>query len=215
MQKQDIVLVLDNTVFNIAARISSIDLIQKLQLISGQIVIPECIFTELNTFNLHEEHFKERTQQYIEWIEQKRYSISLCNTRDELIFCQLKTIKNVDIGEADAIAQISKRMEKEGKYFVFCTDDKKCIHALKENYQHINFATSLFLIFLLDIQGLLLSDYETIIKEYIAYKTYPKKQGLKLIKEEYLKASKFYGIFPDKKQLRQKVSVLKSKCRCL
>jgi hypothetical protein len=208
MQKQDIVLVLDNTVFNIAARISSYDLIEQLNLICSQILVPESIFTELVKFDQGETKFKERTQQYITWIEHGKYAMSLCDTRDELIFCQTKMIKDVDTGEADAIAQISKRMEREGKYFVFCTDDQKCIYALKDKYQHIHFVSSLYLIFLLDFQKLLIHDYELVIKEYIQCKPFPKKQGVRIIKEEYLKVLKFYGVTPNKKFLQQKARVL-------
>jgi predicted nucleic acid-binding protein len=211
MRKQEIVFVLDNTVFNIAARITSLDLIRSISVLCGEILVPESVFNELLSFDKSPANeFRIQTQKYISWVEETRYKIRLCNTRDEIIFQQLKNMKNIDGGEADAVAQISKISLNSSKYFVFCSDDKKCTSAL-ENYSYINCVSSLFLIFMLDIQGFLTPDYDTVMKEYLSFTAFPKKEGVKIIKQEYSKVMRFYDIPPDKKLLKQKTGVLSKK----
>lgn len=208
------VFVLDNTVFNIFARITSFDFIRYLNMLSNQILVPEHVFGELVQFKDKENNItiKEQTEKYISWITEQQYRLELCSTRDEVVFQQIKKLNHIDSGEADAVAQISKKMNdaKNTKYYIFCSDDRKCIEALeKHSYNHIKCISSLCLIFLFDIQKHI--DYHAVMSEYIAHKKFAKKSKAKEIKEQYSEAAMFYGIHLDKKTIQYKIAVVKSK----
>ncbi len=194
--------IFDNTVFNIAAQISSCDLIA----LSGtflfqQILVPQQILAEMQQFPAQYDMIAgAKMQKYTEFISKKRLSLELCVTYDPITLAFLATQNNIDKGEAEAIAQAQHR-----QIYVFFTDDEKFISNLPISYQHIRCYPTLFLIILLDINDLL-PNYAQIIKEYFDYKPLPLKSGKTDFRNLYKQGLEYYSSRPDKKIISKKTS---------
>lgn len=193
--------IFDNTVFNISARIDICDIVQLSKNLFYNMLVPEAIFYEIQQFPLgHEPRADAKMQLYARNILLRKAGLQLCTTYDVIVLANISTLKDVDRGEAEAIAQAEKR---DVKYFF--TDDEKCIKSLEGLYAHIKFVPTLFLICLLDIENYLI-DYQKVIQEYFAYKPLPKKGGKKYFREIYAQALEYYGLPPDKKKINLKTS---------
>lgn len=198
--------IFDNTVFNIAARIQSCDLILLATNLFEGILIPQEISSEINNFPTGKEFSVERRmQQYYKLILSEKHVLELCTTLDPVVFSVLSTQNGVHKGEAEAIAQAQKR-----SVFLFFTDDFDCILNVKPLYPNIRFVSTFFLIALLDIEGLL-PDYQYVMKEFLAFRPLPsnthrKKLLLSQWRLEYQAAMKHYSLQVDKKIISDKTS---------
>lgn len=202
MQKQSrYSAIFDNTVFNISARLLSIDLVQIAATLFDKIVVPSHILTEIQRFPTGCEPFVAQKMEC--YARQVGELFELCTTYDNITLAFIQTMPNVDLGEAEAIAQANKRNIR-----FFFTDDERCIHALKGKFSNIYFVSTLYLIALLDIHKYI-HDYPTLIKEYNQYKSLKNKKHKKLFRDEYWRACSDLGIPISKKELSQKTSLKK------
>jgi predicted nucleic acid-binding protein len=196
--------IFDNTVFNIAARIESCDLIALATNLFADILVPQAIFQEIQSFPTgYEPYADRRMQSYERAVLQKQNSLRLCTTYDIVELVMVQTIPNVDRGEAEAIAQAQKRFVK-----LFFTDDEKCISALQNRFLAVDFVSTLHLIALLDIQNFL-PDYKEVVREYLVHKPLNRKTGKAKFRADYQKALHYFGLPNDKKLLNDKTSLKK------
>jgi predicted nucleic acid-binding protein len=195
--------IFDNTVFNIAARIQSCDLIELATNLFEHIFVPQAIHIEMQSFPPNIEPLAQmRMQRYVSAVKAVKRGIQICTTVDIIVQSNIETVPNVDKGEAEAIAQAAKRNVR-----YFFTDDEKCKNALADSYSDINitFAPTIYLIALLDINNFL-PDYAQVMREYFAYKPLPKKGGKAFFRQQYEAAMQFYSITYDKKIINKKTS---------
>jgi predicted nucleic acid-binding protein len=198
--------IFDNTVFNIAARIQSCDLIGLASNLFQYMLVPQEIYEEMQRFPLgYEPEADRKIQNYIKQIKPFKTGLQLCTTYDPVVFAILKTKQGVDKGEAEAIAQAERR-----GVFLFFTDDQRCADALQAHYTHIRFVSTLHLISLLDIMQLIV-DYKIVLQEYFAYKPLPRqvssrKKMLAKFRKEYEDALSYFSLPIDKKLISQKTS---------
>jgi predicted nucleic acid-binding protein len=193
--------VFDNTVFNIASRITSCDLINLALNHFSTILVPLKIHQEIQNFPRGIElNVENKMMYYARKITLDNKKLELCQTYDTIILALYKGLKNIDEGEAEAIAQAEKRQSR-----FFISDDEKCVEALKGKNLNIQIVSTLFLIALLDCLGLI-PDYPRTIQEYMNYKPLPKKGGKTYFRNQYKMALQYLGLYPDKKLLSVKTS---------
>lgn len=197
--------IFDNTVFNITARIECCDLIQLSSNLFSKILVPQAICTEIAAFPITAEPtVAHKMSNYLRLIDSNTAMIEKCTVFDSIVIGLLQTQKDVDSGEAEAIAQAQKRMIR-----LFFTDDERCINALSSAYSNINFLSTLHLICLLDTLGYL-PDYKQTIREYMNYKPLPKgKKGAAFFRNQYVQALAYNGLNQNKKLISEKTSLKK------
>ncbi len=199
--------IFDTTVFNIAARIKCCDLVElSCSFLFDKILVPQEITDEIgetiepNRGIIEEKDFERRMQTYFRDIQGSKKNLEFCTTYDTIDIAFLKTYKNIDKGEAAAVAQAQKRSVR-----LIFTDDLRFIDVLKEVKPNVICMETIRLIAMLDVAGIL-ADYRQTIEEFLAYKPLPKNGGKKKFREEYEAALKYFGQPSNKKKLNEKTS---------
>lgn len=171
-------IVIDNTVFSFFLRFQDIDLGNILRnIITGKVLVPAEIVNEMKHIAHKHPQYIRQLQHWKNQIESNRFFL-FCHSYDSVVLEFAK--KNIDKGEAEAVAQCMKR-----RIFHFITDDKKCLPFILKNYQNIRINSTFFLIAIADMHGLL-NKYERTFSEYHSILNYQKmslkkqrKHGLK------------------------------------
>lgn len=197
--------IFDSTVFNIAARIRSCDLITLAFNLFEYILVPQEVSIEVGKYTPknHEIEVYRKMQSYLKQIRPDSRGLQLCTDYDPIIYGVVQSHKNIHLGEAEAIAQAQKRQVK----FIF-TDDKSCIKSLEGIYRQIDFGSTLFLMSMLDVQGYL-PNYKETIYEYHKYKPIKNREDKEFFRSQYKKALHLYGLPDNKKKINEKTSLKK------
>ncbi len=199
--------ILDNTVFNISARIHTCDLISLADNLFNNILIPQAIASEIQSFPKgYELEAEQKMEYYFSRIRLGSKGLQLCTTYDSVVLSFIKDQQNVDNGEAEAIAQAQKRY-----IGLFFTDDDKCIRTLSPLYPNIRFVPTLYLIALLDVLGYL-PNYDEVIREYFTYKPLPlqskaRKNEKEKFRSAYKNAVLHFNLSISKKDISKKTSL--------
>jgi predicted nucleic acid-binding protein len=197
-------IVIDNTVLNFFLKLSSVNLSSVLRsVITGRILVPSEIVREMQSLSEGNPSFVLPVQKLQYQIVKSNFLMH-CHSYDSVVleFAQ----KNIDKGEAEAVAQCIKR-----KVPYFITDDLKCLSFIKHHYNDIQIGSTFLLIALADIHGLILN-YNNVFVEYHRILNYHKMGVSKIkvhqerIKNEYSHAAKLLGIQLNEKTLNLKTN---------
>lgn len=198
-------IVVDNTVFNFFLKIQDIDLSNILRnIISGRVFVPSEIVIEMENIANKYPELSIGVEKLQNQIAKNDFFIH-CHSFDSVVLEFAK--KNIDKGEAEAIAQCIKR-----RIPYFITDDFKCISFISKNYDDININSTFFLIAVADLHGLIIN-YKQVFEDYIRVLQYDKMSPAKKIKhqtrlsDEYQKAAKLFGISLTLEQIANKTKI--------
>jgi predicted nucleic acid-binding protein len=143
--------------------------------------------------------FLQKRQEFADKIQISQGFFRLCNTYDSIVLGLLKTVKGVDEGEAESIAQASKR-----NIPVFLTDDRACSKYMAQAYPHIKCYNTLFVIALLDINDYLQNPEQVWVDMH---------RQCNFNREDVVKAFEqscsFLGLKPNKKLIRNRCYSIK------
>jgi len=189
--------VIDNNVLANFFDIGRIDLLLLCRNIFEYILIPEKVKSEIGNYKNNNKLPVER-ERFISKLDTHHGFFRLCTTYDRITLMFLSTKKNIHQGEAEAIAQATKRNVN-----IFLTEDKDCIKFIDNQYNNLQHFDTLFLIALLDIQ-----QYITLEEYKIALKQLKTKHGFnsKMLRISYTKAIRFLDIPLNKKIISNKTS---------
>ena len=197
--------IFDNTVFNYFLKIHSVNLERIVRsIIRDKVLIPSQIAVEMEQLGKKKLDFQSKINRWLDMSYRKSF-YHYCDTFDSIVFDNVK--KELDIGEAGAIAQAEKM-----RVSWFISDDIKNISFIEKNYSHIKQHSIFFLIALADVLELL-PDYKSVLKDFLRVRGYKnftssKKRQLKaLIRSDYIDALKLEGLNYNKKIVSQKTSL--------
>lgn len=194
--------VLDTTVLgNISsASTSEMDLFSLIGSLGFTFLIPEEVKNEFSRYqNPNSLVFREKI---LNRINVHSRAFQLCTIYDAVTLEMVRGKKGIDKGEAEAIAQARKR-----KAYIIITDDVNCVRRIEKGFDAFSFQfyDTLFLIALLDIQGLL-TNYNLVIMSL--HSTYPFPSSK--VRLAYVNAYKYLGININttlKKRISQRCSL--------
>lgn len=188
--------ILDNTVLANFMDNGLISTFEKLRLVFNYFLIP--VEVENEFLKVPSRYLAER-QRFADKFRLDVGFYRLCNSFDPIVRGELVLIKDVDPGEADAIAQAVRR-----NVWLFLTDDRRCSRFITNQYPFIRCYNSLFLIALLDCLA-----YIDDIKQ-VWQVMHPKMDfKSKDLREAYLDAYAYLSMSPDSKIISKKSQLKK------
>ncbi len=147
-----------------------IDIFQLLPNIMPYVLIPEKIVAEIEAYSPELERPRD-FQSFLGKVGSAETSFfRLCTTLDSIVLEELLQLPRVDGGEAEALAQSSKR-----KINWILIDDKKCLPELKKVFPDVHFHNSLILLAILAATKLL-PEHEKVFDELNKVYNYNPKQ---------------------------------------
>ncbi len=199
--------VIDNMILAYFADMQRMDVLEKSRFLFHFLLIPERVKNEFASFVPNNRPIER--EQLLESMSIDSGFFRLCTTYDPIVkgfaqdiikkYSKGKKKHETNEGEAEAIAQAEKR-----NVFMIFTEDEPCRLAIDSEFRHLKCYNSLFLIGLLELNGLL-TDYKDLIKAF--YKRKPFKSSE--LRFAILKATEFLGLNPKEKSIKEKYGLKK------
>ncbi len=191
------VAVADSSFLAYAAKMRSVNLFKRLYLLFDYILFPQKVLSEFTPRkDLPENVVRNQIIAQVRSTEEGFFR--LCTRIDPSIYNFVKTIDNVDDGEAEAIAQSKTRLIN---YILI--DDYKSRKNLPQDYHYLRYLNSITIVALLDLNGWI--DYQECLKELYQIRKFNSKD----LRSAYKSALEHYGLRLTSKALSAKTSLSK------
>lgn len=187
--------IVDNSFLVYSTLLKEVDLLRRLRILFDHLLLPQEVVREfMPKKNLPENEIRHEILGQLS-INEGFYRF--CNSLDHIVLDSLKSIKNIDLGEAEAIAQSQHR-----RISFILTDEKKALKNLPHKFSHIRFFNTLTIIAILDLNQFIIN-YEDCIRSLHRIRKFNSKD----VREAYQKAMKFTQRNLSKKDLSKKTSL--------